>query len=63
MQPTPETPLSLTITLGQCDLVIDGLMYLPFRTVADLIVDVRRQARAQLAPPPAPEPPPQESSP
>lgn len=52
--------VTIKLEVQQVDMILGALAEQPFKVVADLIINIRGQALAQLNPPPAPaeDPPP-----
>lgn len=52
--------INLKLDVQQIDMILGALAEQPFKVVADLIINIRGQAVAQLQPKPAEDPPPVE---
>ena len=50
-----ETSVTIAMTVNQWNVVMKALGELPFKDVADIIMSIKTQAEAQLAPKPAEE--------
>jgi len=51
-----QTSVKIAMTVANWNMVMKALGDLPFKDVADIIMTIKAQAEAQLAPPPADEP-------
>ena len=50
-----QTSVTIAMTVNQWNVVMKALGELPFKDVADIIMSIKTQAEAQLAPKPAEE--------
>ena len=51
-----QTSVNIAMTVAQWNVVMKALGDMPFKDVADIIMSVKTQAEAQLAPKPVEEP-------
>ena len=58
-----DTPVTLTMSVKDCNLVLTALGELPLKLSGELWSRLKRDAEAQLAPPPPPPMPPSSSEP